>query len=65
MCQTREISVEALREYAKQHYNEGGDVVYECWDDQDLQEVIDDCEDPFAELDLMFRINKDREKEGF
>lgn len=36
------MSVQDVRELSMLNYQRGGDVVYECWDDRDIQERIDD-----------------------
>ena len=34
-----------VMEYAKAHYNEGGwDVIVECWDNDELNELLADCQ---------------------
>lgn len=33
--------IQAVKDHAQAHYNDGGwDVVVECWDDEDIAEVI-------------------------
>lgn len=35
------LTYEELMEYAKQHYNKGGDSVYECWDERTYNEYVE------------------------
>jgi len=34
-------TVEEVKKYAMKHYNEGLDVIIECWGDKEIQELID------------------------
>ena len=36
----RGLSYEELIEYARQHYNKGGDGIYECWDQNTYNEYV-------------------------
>ena len=35
------LTYEELIEYAKQHYNKGGDGIYECWDERTFNEYVE------------------------
>lgn len=62
--------IEELRHSAGLNWNKGGDYVYECWEDKDYQQLIDDCKatgkDPKVELrkhwELMEEIAEDIRK---
>lgn len=36
------LTFEELQELAMQHYNEGGDAIVECWDEQVFREYVED-----------------------
>lgn len=38
----RKYTVEEIKEYARENYNRGGDVICECWEDKEIQEVLDE-----------------------
>ena len=41
MTEETEAIVEAIKEHAQEHYDEGGwDVVVECWEDVDIAQVV-------------------------
>lgn len=40
MARAKAMTYEELMEYAKQHYNKGGDLTYECWDRQAFDEYV-------------------------
>jgi hypothetical protein len=56
------MTVEGVRKDAQKHYNCGGDVIVECWDDRDIQEFLDDTppEKQKQQLLQLYRINDDR-----
>ncbi len=35
--------IEALKEWAKNNYNNGADTMVECWDDSNYRTLLDDC----------------------
>lgn len=35
-------TVEKIKKYALNNYNNGLDIIVECWDDKELQELIDE-----------------------
>lgn len=35
------MTYEELRLFAAQHYESGGDVIYECWEKSDYEEYVD------------------------
>ena len=40
MAKAKGLTYEELMEYAKAHYNKGGDGVYECWDERTYNEYV-------------------------
>ena len=40
MARTKGMTYEELLDYAKQHYNKGGDGIYECWDERTFNEYV-------------------------
>lgn len=36
------MTIQEIRTWAEKHYNDGADVIVECWDDEDIQEFLDD-----------------------
>ena len=43
MTEETEKIVEAIKEHAQEHYDEGGwDVIVECWEDVDIAKVVTD-----------------------
>jgi hypothetical protein len=42
MTEETEKIVEAVKEHAQEHYEEGGDVIVECYTDQMIAEIITD-----------------------
>ena len=35
-------TIEDVLAYARKHYNEGGDVIVECWEEKDIQKMLDE-----------------------
>ena len=42
MARAKAMTYEELIEYAKQHYDKGGDGVYECWDRKTFDEYVEE-----------------------
>lgn len=40
MARAKALSYEELMEYARKHYNKGGDGVFECWDERTYNEYV-------------------------
>ena len=40
MAKAKALTYDELIEYAKKHYNKGGDSVYECWDERTYNEYV-------------------------
>ena len=40
MARKKELTYEELMALAKEHYNEGGDQTYECWDEKTFNEYV-------------------------
>lgn len=38
-------TVETVRAFCLKHYDQGGDGIYECYDDNQVQELLDFCEE--------------------
>lgn len=41
MAKAKALTYEELMEYAKKHYNRGGDATYECWDEKTFNEYVE------------------------
>jgi hypothetical protein len=35
------LTIKEVKDYSLKHYNQGGDVLFECWDDEDIQNALD------------------------
>ena len=59
--------IEGVRQYALAHYNEGGwDIIFECFEDDELAEEIEGCKDLPAAIEKMAwiaKIHNDRRRE--
>ena len=55
-------TVAEVKEYAQSKYNEGGDIVIECWSDSDIEEFIANCgrRSVRNKLDELFDTHNDR-----
>jgi ribosomal protein L12E/L44/L45/RPP1/RPP2 len=63
---SKETWIERIREHANIHYEENGwDILVETWMDEDIIEVIDECESyeeaVYALVDILSTINEYRE----
>lgn len=58
MAKAKGLSYVELIDYAKKHYNKGGDGVYECWDEATYNEYVAEF-GPITKRDAleMFRTN--------
>lgn len=41
MAKAKTLNYNELIEYARQHYNKGGDAIFECWDEQTFLEYVE------------------------
>lgn len=41
MARAKAMNYEELMEYARQHYNKGGDAIFECWDESTFNEYVE------------------------
>jgi hypothetical protein len=58
MAKAKVLNYEEFIEYARQHYNRGGDSVYECWDERTFNEYVEQFGPITKKKALgMFRIN--------
>lgn len=46
------LTVEQVRKLAMKHYEEGGDVIIECWTDEDIAESITTLADLSKVIDI-------------
>jgi len=53
--QVKTATVAEIRKFAMQYYNKGGDSIVECWDDKDIQEVIDNCKENKKDIYNQFK----------
>jgi len=37
------MDIQGVKNWAEEHYNQGADVIVECWEDAEVQEFLDDC----------------------
>lgn len=42
MARAKALNFEELMEYAKKHYNRGGDATYECWDERTFNDYVEE-----------------------
>lgn len=59
------LTYEELMEYAKKHYNKGGDATYECWDERTYNDYVNmfgaiTKRKALAMFKLDYEIQKDR-----
>lgn len=54
-----DLTVAEVRKYSEDHYNNGGDVVVECWNDRDIEEFIEDG-GTVEQLERLFAISDER-----
>lgn len=59
-------TIEEVKEYAMSKYEEGGDIVIECWEDKDIEDFIAKCgrKSVRKTLDELFSAHNDRMKEA-
>lgn len=55
-------TVEEVKEYAMEHYFKGGDVIVEAWDDEEIEEVIRDEDNPMEVFKEIMKILHERQK---
>lgn len=55
----KKLTVAEVREIASKNYNRGGDVIVECWTDEDIREWIDNG-GTRAALKKLFSLYNDR-----
>lgn len=54
-------TVEKIKKYALDNYNEGLDIIVECWDNKELQELIDEGrESVVSTLETLMSTNCER-----
>lgn len=59
MAKAKVLNYEELIDYALQHYEQGGDGVYECWDERTYNEYVKQFGPITKKKALeMFRLNK-------
>lgn len=59
-------TVQEVKDYAMKNYNKGGDVIIECWEDKDIEQLLDECKvenkNPKEVIDTLISIwNEERE----
>ena len=51
-------TIQEIKDYAMKNYEHGGDVIIECWSDEEIQQFLDECgkknRNPKKELDGLF-----------
>jgi len=64
MARAKAMNYEELIEYARKHYNRGGDSVYECWDERTFNEYVKEF-GPITKRDALgiFKTCYDRDRE--
>jgi hypothetical protein len=52
-----EANVRALKKWAEEHYEQGGDMMVECWETSDYDELLDGAEGNYYKaLDILKRV---------
>jgi hypothetical protein len=50
------VIVEAVKAYAKAHYNDGGwDVIVECWEDEDIADAVEGAKNAKQAISMLRR----------
>lgn len=68
MAKAKALTYEELIEYAKKHYNRGGDGIYECWDKRTFDEYVEQFGPITKRVALeMFKMERDiqRDRAGY
>jgi len=59
----QQLLLQAIRKYAREHYEKGWDVLVECWEDTDIQEHIGNArtlDGALKKLRPIFKLHKER-----